>query len=343
MKWNIRNLDLRNFLLEKISLISETDTRGNITYINDNFCKISGYSRDELLGNTHRLITSNHHSKEFWKNMFKTASKPGNIWTDTVINKTKDGDLYYVFSWVVGIFNAESKLTGYLSIRQDITKLIKQQKYLDYATKIIRHDMYSGINIYMPRGISSIKRKIPEDIIVKYGLQPSLQLLTAGLSHTQNVYDGVYQFTNYIRHNDKPIKKVKQDLTTLLTDFFKLTSYYDNIKITPLPEVTVCSGLFCTAIDNIVRNGLKYNDSQRKMIKIFYDEPTNSICIEDNGRGLSNYEFNKFKHSYSRKKNQKESGSGLGLHICSTIMNEHKFKFDCYKIKTGTVFTIGLV
>ena len=81
--------------------------------------------------------------------------------------------------------------------------------------------------------------------------------------------------------------------------------------------------MFCTAVDNLIRNGLKYNDSKTKWVKIYYED--HSICIEDNGRGMSQEDFEHLSQPYVRKEGQKEGGTGLGLNICIEILKQHGY------------------
>ena len=108
-----------------------------------------------------------------------------------------------------------------------------------------------------------------------------------------------------------------------------------------LSEPLLNVSLFCTAIDNLIRNGLKYNDSKRKLV-IVYLEDEQTICIKDNGRGLSKEDFIEYSKPYSRKVGQKEPGSGLGLNIAQTIIKEHDFLLDCQKIDNGTIMRIKI-
>jgi signal transduction histidine kinase len=99
--------------------------------------------------------------------------------------------------------------------------------------------------------------------------------------------------------------------------------------------------LFCTAIDNLIRNGLKYNDSGTKTVMI-YMEDSSTLCIQDNGRGMSQAEFLELSKPYTRKTDQSESGSGLGLNICIAILKEHGFKISAEKTNPGTKIKIEL-
>jgi two-component system sensor histidine kinase CpxA len=104
----------------------------------------------------------------------------------------------------------------------------------------------------------------------------------------------------------------------------------------------VNESLFCTAIDNLIRNGLKYNDSKSKMVHI-YKEDDNTIVVEDNGRGMTKEDFEEYSKPYVRKDGQKESGTGLGLNITIAIMKEHGFTISSEKLEPcGTKIKIEL-
>jgi signal transduction histidine kinase len=105
-----------------------------------------------------------------------------------------------------------------------------------------------------------------------------------------------------------------------------------------LPTIEVNEALLCTAVDNLIRNGLKYNDSDTKFVEISSDE--DSIYIQDNGRGITQEDFNYLCKPYTRKEGQKESGTGLGLNICVAILEEHGFQITCEKNETGTKMKI---
>ena len=206
----------------------------------------------------------------------------------------------------------------------DYAELVRTNKYLEHAAKILRHDMHSGINIYLPRGLHSVKRRLTEQAIKDLRLAAPLKLLEEGLDHTQRVYQGVKHFTNLVKPN-AIIEKEPQDLAEILSKYLKSTSYADRIALDWLPTVEVNKALFCTAIDNLIRNGLKYNDSEFKMVAItMLDNDT--LGVIDNGRGMSQEDFEQLSKPYTRKENQAEGGTGLGLNITLAILKEHNFK-----------------
>ena len=328
-------------------LVSKADKRGKIIYVNEKFEEVSGWSMDECLGKDHRIVNSGLHDKKFWSNMYKTVKK-GEIWNDLVINKNKDGELYWVDTYIKAEFDSETgKLKGYTSIRQDVTEIYKnfaelnkKNTYLEHAAKILRHDMHSGINTYIPRGISSLERRLKPEDIESLKLEAPLKMLKEGLKHTQKVYRGVYEFTNLVKQ-DVVLTKEKLNLREILNSYLSSTAYSSQVAIDWLPTLDVNEPLFCTAIDNLIRNGLKYNDSDTKMVAI-YMEDENHMALQDNGRGMTQEEFEQLSQPYHRKENQKESGTGLGLNICIAILHEHGFTISCEKNETGTKIKIKL-
>jgi light-regulated signal transduction histidine kinase (bacteriophytochrome) len=221
-----------------------------------------------------------------------------------------------------------------------VDQLQYKNTYLEHAAKILRHDMHSGINVYIPRGISSLERRLPADAIEQYNLKPTLKLLKEGLSHTQKVYKGVYEFTNLVKQGKSlEFKEVKID--ECLRKYLETTSYKDQVIIDVLPSAKINESLFCTAVDNLIRNGLKYNDSENKLV-IIYMLDNETLIVQDNGRGLSNEELIEYSKQNKRRENQKEEGSGLGLGICIAIIKEHNFNVHAEKIAQGTQIKIKI-
>jgi PAS domain S-box-containing protein len=336
-------------LLNESCLVSKADKHGKITYVNDKFVEVSKYTREELIGQDHALLNSGVQNKKFWVGMYKTVLKDKQIWNKMVTNINKEGEHYIVNSWIMAHFDENDKLKGFTSVRQDVTELvntleaIKQKDvYLEHAAKIIRHDMHSGINTYLPRGIKSLKRRLSEEQIKELKITAPLQLIQDGLHHAQKVYSGVYEFTNLVKHNAQ-MSKTECDIKHILSDYLRLTAYKNQVLLDDnLPkDLKVNEALFCTALDNLIRNGLKYNDSKTKFVKIYYEN--NSIYIEDNGRGMSQKDFEHLSQPYVRKEGQTESGTGLGLNICIEILKQHGFEITSQKLNpNGTKLTIKL-
>lgn len=342
----IEELKELNKFIDYSVLISKTDNKGKIIYANKKFQEVSGWSLEELIGKDHKVVNSGYHPKEFWSEMYRTIISEKKIWNSICTNKNKNGELYWVDSYIKAIFDENDKLNGFMSIRYDVTDIIKsgaeierKNTYLEHAAKILRHDMHSGINTYIPRGVSSLERRLNPEIIESLKIEPPLKMIKEGLKHTQKVYKGVYEFTNLVKPNSC-ITKTECNLREILKTYLESTSYSSQVIIEDLPIIDVNESLFCTAVDNLIRNGLKYNDSETKFVKI-YSEDMN-LFIQDNGRGMTQQDFEHLSKPYTRKEGQKESGTGLGLNICVAILKEHGFDISCEKNNIGTKLKIKL-
>ena len=134
---------------------------------------------------------------------------------------------------------------------------------------------------------------------------------------------------------DTTLSKEEHNIREILDEYLQSTSYADQVVLCPkLPTLLVNEALFCTAVDNMIRNGLKYNDSQTKYVKVMMiDDDT--LGIIDNGRGMSQEEYQKLSKPYLRREGPKEEGTGLGLNITVAICKEHGFELSAEKREEG--------
>jgi two-component system cell cycle sensor histidine kinase/response regulator CckA len=124
--------------LDEHAIVAITDAAGRIIFVNDKFCSISGYSRGELLGSSHRLIKSGHHPDSFFRNMWTTISA-GKVWHGEIKNRAKDGSHYWVASTIVPFPAGKgAKPKQYFSVRTDITQRKRAEELLEQSEERFR-------------------------------------------------------------------------------------------------------------------------------------------------------------------------------------------------------------
>jgi PAS domain S-box-containing protein len=344
VKYKFQAIDDTLQALNSSNAVVELDMQGNIISANPIFCTLTGYTRSELVNMNHKQLIDTKTFPEKEYKAFWNTLKRGKAVTGEFKRISKDGTPIWIYGNYNPIKDPYGETYRILKIASDITaekatqvEVAKKNAYLEHAAKILRHDMHSGINTYIPRGLSSLKRRLTAQQIKELKIESPLKMIEEGLTHTQKVYKGVKEFTNLVK-KDAKLDKEPVDLKQALESYLGSTSYIKQVIIEPLKVCNVNESLFCTAVDNLIRNGLKYNDSSTKVVKIYTEG--DSLVVEDNGRGMTQEDFEKLSQPYARKENQKEAGSGLGLNICLAIMEEHGFTITAEKLQQGTKLRI---
>jgi len=147
-------VEIHNALNEH-AIVAVTDRAGNITYVNNKFIEISGYSQDELIGANHRVVNSGRHDATFFDQMWKTISS-GNVWKGEIQNKTKCGKLYWVETLITPVLNKYGKVIKYISTRTDVTerklleaefRQLKKEEAIGRITANIAHNFNNSLGI----------------------------------------------------------------------------------------------------------------------------------------------------------------------------------------------------
>ena len=193
------------------NIISNSDLKGNITYVNDTFCEVSQYKREEIIGKPHNILRGEEDS-EIFRNLWKTI-KSGNIWRGNLKNKKKDGTFYYINTTISPIFDENGEIFEYVAIRHEITDLVLK---IEKLNRILREDYLTEIGS---------RYKLIEDISKQENL--SISILDIKNFSEVNDFFG-YKIGDYIlklvakRIEELVIKKPKYGVYRLTSDVFAI-------------------------------------------------------------------------------------------------------------------------
>jgi len=363
---SLKDISDIKFALDQSTIVAITDQRGLINYVNDEFCRISKYSREELLGQDHRLINSGYHPKEFIRELWNTIAS-GKVWKGELRNRAKDGSIYWVDTTIVPFLDAKQKPYQYVAIRHDITQLkLAEEKIKQQAIELQRSaqlsfigELAAGLAHEIKNPLAGIQGAV--DILIRRRDRndPELEALTGIRQQVERIDGTVRALLD--RARPRSLKSERTSLTELTTRAVNVARAQlaaragtndVRLRFTPPDQdivLLVDPSLIEDAVLNLIINAIEALDADGAVsIRIGSTESDADqdsqdeafIEVADTGRGISEEDLKRIFNPFFTTT---EGGTGLGLPAVRRIVRVHggRIAVDS-KVDRGSTFTIHL-
>ncbi len=331
-----------NLFISAIDQSSEsiffTDIKGVILYVNRSFEKSSGYTREELLGQTPRILKSGVHSREFYKEMWATVLR-GNIWRSRMINRRKDGSIYHEEANIAPVLNDQGKITSFVSVKTDITQLLKNQRALEEMnaelsrsnTELEQFAYVASHDLQEPlRSVSSCMQLLEKRYVGKLDARADefISHAVAGCQRMRNLIDGLLTLSRVHAAGGDLVPtdsaEVLNQVHANLAHAIKTSGA--KLDHDALPVVSANPHMLVHLFQNLISNALKFRGERPAVVHVRAHRENNhwlfSVC--DQGIGIDKQHFERIFHLFQRLHTRDEYvGTGLGLAICQKIVEHH--------------------
>lgn len=325
--------------LDVAAIVTVTDKTGRITHANDRFCQISMYSREELVGQNHRIIKSNVHPPEFFREMWRTISS-GKVWKGEVCNRAKDGSLYWVNTTIVPFLDQAGKPYQYVSVRFDISpRLAAEEKLRAYAKRledsnqdlehfasIAAHDLEEPLRKI--RAFSDRLAVKTKDLLSPDDLDYLLRIQNAAV-RMQDLINGLLSYSSL---HLKPAGFAPVDLNRVAADVLsdlelRAEEAGGQITVAQLPCIVGDAQQLHQLLQNLIANAIKFRSPARPLqieISARLEHPNCLLSVKDNGIGFDEKNLDRIFNIFQRLHGRTQyPGAGVGLAICRRIVERH--------------------
>lgn len=337
------------FALDEAAVVSITDTRGAIKYVNDNFVKLTGYTRNEIIGKNVRILNSGYHPKEYFRSLWQTILS-GNVWRGDICNRAKDGSLTWVDTTIVPFVNGTGKPYQFLAIRHDITdrkraeqevmelnqnlehkveertaELRDANRQLESFAHSVSHDLRSPLRNII--GFATLLKRSAANCLTPDD-QELLRFIISGSEQMNVLIEDMLMFSRMKRQAVQFTDvDMNDEVQVVISEVSKGKHPPVKFICNVLPAARADKAMLHQVWINLIGNAVKYSGKcENPLVEIGYTENNGEVVyyVRDNGAGFDMKDADKLFGVFSRLHTSTEfEGTGVGLSIVKEIIQKH--------------------
>lgn len=346
LKETLKEVSDIKFALDQSAIVAFTDEKGIITNVNDKFCEISKYSREELIGQNHSLLNSGFHSKEFFNELWRTIGR-GEVWKGEIRNHSKYGTPYWVDTTIVPFLNENGKPYQYLAIRNDITEKKKTEEILHRQDKLaMAGQLAAGVAHEIRNPLTSMRgytEFLQMDETDKERLE-FFDIILDEIDRVNNIVEDFMMLTKpkYVLLEERDLIPILKNVLLLFEFEAKKRNIDIHFEYSHETIMIDCDeDRLKQVFINFIKNGIEaLPDGGDIKVLVRLKKNNVEILIQDTGIGIPPEKLKKIGEPFYTTK---KKGNGLGLMVSFQIIESHNGKVNVEsELNKGTTFHIVL-
>jgi PAS domain S-box-containing protein len=329
---SVRELEDIRYALDQSAIVATTDVGGRIKYVNDKFCEISKYSRDDLMGQDHRILNSSHHPKDYIRELWRTIAQ-GQVWRGELRNRAKDGTIYWVDTTIVPFLDARRHPWQYMAIRYDITERKRQEALLREQAALTRLGEMAAVVAHEVRNplagirgaLQVIATRLPETSATEAGVLREVVARVDGLN------DIVEDLLVFARQRElKPSRVQVRPLLMSVGAWLKQDESMSGVQVDVEgddPLIEADAEQLRLVLSNLLLNAAQAMDRRGRIVISARSNDAKScvITVADEGPGIPEEVRDRIFDPFFTTKSR---GTGLGLPTAKRIIDMHGGSID---------------